>query len=91
VLFKQSDGETLAAFDHNRHGDRAYTGLSGAKAKMMYDRFEIWLSTSVDSGHHWWDLDGGTAGEKPGDGLMENGLEVERGAIYNIHWRRDAT
>ena len=27
--------------------------------------------------YEWRDLDGGTAGETPGDGLMENGLEVQ--------------
>ena len=53
MLFKLSDGETLAAFHHNRHSDRDYTGLSGAKAEMMRDRSEIWLSTSADGGHNW--------------------------------------
>ena len=53
MLFKLSDGETLAAFHHNRYSDRNYTGLSGAKAEMMRDRSEIWLSTSADGGHNW--------------------------------------
>ena len=53
MLFKLSDGQTLAAFHHNRHHDLNYTGLSGRKAELMIDRSEIWLSLSEDGGITW--------------------------------------
>lgn len=31
----------------------------------------------AEAAYEWRDLDSGTAGETPGDGLMENGLEVQ--------------
>ena len=55
MLFHLSDGKTLIAFHHNRHSDREYTGLSGAKSEGMKDRSEIWFATSVDGGRTWSD------------------------------------
>jgi hypothetical protein len=53
MLFKLSDGHTLAAFHHNRHHDLNYTGLSSAKPELMMDRSEIWVSLSEDEGASW--------------------------------------
>ena len=55
MLFHLSDGKTLIAFHHNRHSDRDYTSLSGAKLAGMKDRSEIWFATSVDGGRIWSD------------------------------------
>ena len=53
MLFKLSDGATLAAFHHNRHHDLDYTGLSGTKPELMADRSELWVSLSGDGGRSW--------------------------------------
>ena len=53
MLFNLSDGQTLAAFHHNRHHDLNYTGLSSKKPEMMMDRSEIWVSLSTDGGTTW--------------------------------------
>ena len=53
MLFKLSDGNTLAAFHHNRHHDLNYTGLSSKKPELMIDRSEIWVSLSKDGGLTW--------------------------------------
>ena len=53
MLFKLSDGATLAAFHHNRHHDRDYTGLSSTKPELMADRSELWVSLSSDGGRSW--------------------------------------
>lgn len=44
MLFKLSDGHTLACFHHNRH-----TGCAFNRA----DRSELWVSLSVDDGYTW--------------------------------------
>ena len=54
MLFKLSDGATLAAFHHNRHHDLDYTGLSGTKPELMADRSELWVSLSGDGGRRSW-------------------------------------
>jgi hypothetical protein len=53
MLFHLSDGKTLAAFHHNRHGDTVYTTLDSNKGEMMKDRQEIWVSLSTDEGRTW--------------------------------------
>lgn len=53
MLFHLSDGKTLAAFHHNRHGDSVYTTLDSNKGDMMKDRQEVWVSLSTDEGHTW--------------------------------------
>jgi hypothetical protein len=53
MLFKLSDGHTLAAFHHNRHHDLNYTGLNSKKPQLMMDRSEIWVSLSSDEGVTW--------------------------------------
>jgi hypothetical protein len=53
MLFHLSDGKTLAAFHHNRHGDTAYTTLDSNKGEMMKDRQEVWVSLSTDEGRTW--------------------------------------
>ena len=53
MLFKLSDGATLAAFHHNRHHDLDYTGLDGTKPELMADRSELWVSLSSDGGRSW--------------------------------------
>jgi len=53
MVFHLSDGETLAAFHHNRSHDRDYSGLSSAKEEIMKDRSEIWVSLSRNGGEDW--------------------------------------
>ena len=53
MLCHLSDGRTLAAFHHNRHHDRDYTGLSAGNVEQMKDRSELWVSTSCDEGRTW--------------------------------------
>ena len=53
MLFKLTDGKTLAAFHHNRHHDTKYSGLDSKKPEMMKDRSEIWVSLSKDGGDFW--------------------------------------
>ena len=53
MLFKLSDGATLAAFHHNRHRDLDYTGLSSSKPELMADRSELWVALSSDGGRSW--------------------------------------
>ena len=53
MLFKVTDGKTLAAFHHNRHHDTKYSGLDSKKPEMMKDRSEIWVSLSKDGGDSW--------------------------------------
>ncbi len=52
MLFHLSDGKTLLALHHNRHGGSPYAGLS-AKMEGMKDRSEIWAAISTDEGHTW--------------------------------------
>jgi hypothetical protein len=52
MLFKLSDGRTLAAFHHNRFSDRDYTGL-GPRPEVMKDRGELWVAFSRDGGRTW--------------------------------------
>lgn len=53
MLFHLGDGQTLAAFHHNRHNDTRYSGLSGEKTAMMKDRAEVWVALSRDGGRSW--------------------------------------
>jgi len=53
MLFRLSDGKTLAAFHHNRHHDLNYTTLDSSKVEMMKDRQEIWVAFSKDDGKTW--------------------------------------
>jgi hypothetical protein len=51
MLFHLSDGQTLAAFHHNRHHDTSYVNLGENPG--MQDRSEIWVSLSTDGGRSW--------------------------------------
>lgn len=53
MVFHLSDGDTLAAFHHNRSHDKDYSGLSSAKEEIMKDRSEIWVSLSKNGGEDW--------------------------------------
>lgn len=53
MLFKLSDGGTLAAFHHNRHHDLDYKGLNGNRSEIMGDRSELWISLSTNGGRTW--------------------------------------
>ena len=54
MLFRLSDGHTLAAFHHNRHSvtRQMYRGL-GSNPEAFLDRSELWVSLSEDKGHTW--------------------------------------
>jgi hypothetical protein len=54
MLFKLSDGKTLAAFHHNRCSVTfdTYRGL-GSNPEAFMDRSEIWVAFSQDGGHTW--------------------------------------
>ncbi|MEM7232761.1 MAG: sialidase family protein [Planctomycetota bacterium] len=52
MIFKLSDGKTLAAFHHNAFADHDYTGLS-SKAEIHGPRAQVWVALSKDGGRTW--------------------------------------
>ncbi len=53
MLFHLSDGETLAAFHHNRHGLGADAREGSKDSGVFVGRAEIWVSLSKDQGYSW--------------------------------------
>ncbi len=53
MLFHLSDGETLAAFHHNRHGIDGVMCEASFESGHFVGRGEIWVSLSKDKGHTW--------------------------------------
>lgn len=52
MLFPLSDGQTLAAFHHNKV-PATEPGDPGHKLEMMSMRSEVWVAFSTDKGHTW--------------------------------------
>lgn len=53
MLFMLSDGQTLAAFHHNRYSAASDFADLGDQLVTFLDRAEIWVSLSRDHGHTW--------------------------------------